>query len=71
MAALVAYPQKKRSRPVMLRLEDVRTNPRNVERIRVLNRLLAQSGTPFRLRISTTPVNGQSEQLLVLAPYTT
>jgi hypothetical protein len=44
-----------RPRPVILRLEDVRATPRNLERIRervrLLNRMLADSGTPFRLRI--------------------
>ena len=40
---------------VVLRLEDLRATPRNVERIRkrvrLLNRHLAASGTPLRLRV--------------------
>jgi hypothetical protein len=40
---------------VILRLDDVPANPRNVERIRerirLLNRQLADSGTPFQLRV--------------------
>lgn len=42
-------------RPVILRLEDLPATPRNLkrirERVRMLNRQLAASGTPFRLRI--------------------
>ena len=44
-----------RTRPVILRLEDLPATPRNLERIRervrLLNRQLAASGTPFRLRV--------------------
>lgn len=41
--------------PIVLRLEDLPATPRNLERIRqqveYLNRRLALSGTPFRLRV--------------------
>ncbi len=41
--------------PVILRLTDVPATPRNVERmrerVRLLNRRLAASGVPFRLRV--------------------
>ncbi len=44
------------TRPVILRLEDLPATPGNVERIRervrLLNRHLAASGTPFRLRVT-------------------
>ena len=44
-----------RARPVILRLEDLPATPINLdrirERVRLLNRHLAASGTPFRLRV--------------------
>jgi hypothetical protein len=44
-----------RTRPVILRLEDLPATPSNLERIRervrLLNCRLAASGTPFRLRV--------------------
>jgi hypothetical protein len=52
-----AYPAPAGSRgqPVILRLDDVPATPHNLERmeerIRELNRLLAASGTPVRLRV--------------------
>jgi hypothetical protein len=46
---------EERTRPVILRLEDLPATPSNLERIReqvrLLNRRLAASGTPFRLRV--------------------
>ena len=43
------------TQPVVLRLEDLPATPRNLERIRqqveYLNRRLALSGAPFRLRV--------------------
>ncbi|MCL5743840.1 MAG: hypothetical protein M1541_07910 [Acidobacteria bacterium] len=46
---------EERPQPVILRLENLPATPRNLERIRervrLLNRLLADSGTPFRLRV--------------------
>ena len=48
-------PGEERARPVILRFEDLPATPRNLdrirERVRVLNRRLADSGTPFRLRV--------------------
>ena len=48
-------PGEERTRPVILRLEDLPATPGNIERIRervrLLNRRLAASGTPFRLRV--------------------
>ncbi len=44
-----------RTRPVILRLDDLPATPSNLdrirERVRLLNRRLAASGTPFRLRV--------------------
>ena len=43
------------SRPVILRLEDLPATPGNIERIReqvrLMNRRLMASGTPFRLKV--------------------
>lgn len=45
-----------RTRPVILRLEDLPATPSNLdrirERIRLLNRRLEASGTPFRLKVT-------------------
>lgn len=47
--------EEDRTGPVILRLKDLPATPRNVarirERIRLLNRRLEASGTPFRLRV--------------------
>lgn len=44
-----------RARAVIVRLEDLPATPHNVERmrerVRALNRMLADSGTPLRLRV--------------------
>ena len=55
-AVFSAVPTSARaSRAVILRLEDLPATPSNLERIRdqvrSLNRRLADSGTPFRLRV--------------------
>lgn len=46
---------EERTRPVILRLEDLPATPSNLERIRervrLLNRRLAASGAPFQLRV--------------------
>ncbi len=48
-------PAEKRPQAILLRLEDTPAAPTNMERIRErvrsLNRRLADSGTPFRLRV--------------------
>jgi hypothetical protein len=47
--------EEDRTRALILRLEDLPATPRNLarirERVRLLNRRLAASGTPFRLRV--------------------
>src|SRR5574340_1730144 len=47
---------EERTRTVILRLEDLPATPSNLarirERVRLLNRRLAASGTPFRLRVT-------------------
>jgi len=48
-------PVEERPRAILLRLEDTPATPRNLEsiteRVRALNRRLADSGAPFRLRV--------------------
>jgi len=54
-ARLAPPAAEERPRPVLLRLEALPATPGNVERvrerIRLLNRRLADSGTPLRLRV--------------------
>lgn len=55
MANIEKYQAEERVQPALLRLEGVPATPRNLERIGervdVLNRRLAESGAPFRLRL--------------------